>query len=122
MKLYTDNKGTWVGTKQEIKTLWGVTNTIEINTDYSVDVPTDKPNLLKFLNEQRVGDVNLEDIGTDREVPLSLSLIKTHPESCSANPNLWDVHDAVLNCDRKHLGAALGAIISRLHDEMEKAL
>jgi len=24
----------------------------------------------------------------------------------------------VLNCDRKHLGSALGAIISRLHDEL----
>jgi len=23
-----------------------------------------------------------------------------------------------LNCDRKHLGSALGAIISRLHDEL----
>ena len=28
--------------------------------------------------------------------------------------------DVVLNCDRKHLGMALGAIISRLHDELEE--
>jgi hypothetical protein len=47
--------------------------------------------------------------------------VKTHPLSCSANPNLWDVKDAVLNCDRKHLATALGAIISRLYDEVEEA-
>jgi len=46
---------------------------------------------------------------------------KLHPQSCSANPNVYDVRDAVLNCDRKHLGSALAAIISRLHDEVEEA-
>ena len=45
---------------------------------------------------------------------------KLHPQSCSANPNVYDVRDAVLNCDRKHLGSALAAIISRLHDEVEE--
>ena len=115
MRLYTDQKGTWVGTKQEIKTLWGVTNTIEINTDYSVDVPTDKPTLLAFLNEYQVGAADV--------VSAQMEMVqqKTHPQSCSANPNVYDVRDAVLNCDRKHLGSALAAIISRLHDEVEEA-
>ena len=110
MKLYTDNKGRWAGTQSDAK---------QFGAFEQVEVPTDKPNLLVFLNEQRVGDVNLEDIGTDREVPLLP--IKTHPLSCSANPNVFDVRDAVLNCDRKHLGSALAAIISRLHDEVEEA-
>ena len=110
MKLYTDYKGRWAGTQSDAK---------QFGDFEQVEVPTDKPNLLEFLNEQRVGDVNLEDIGTDREV--SLLPIKTHPLSCSANPNVFDVRDAVLNCDRKDLGAALGAIISRLHDEVEAA-
>lgn len=123
MKLYTDNKGAWVGTKQEIKTLWGVTNTIEINTDYSVEVPTDKPTLLEFLNKHSVGADSTEyHTYDDEREKANNTTEKPHPESCSANPKLWDVHDAVLNCDRKHLGAALGAIISRLHDEMEEAL
>ena len=115
MKLYTDNKGKWVGTKQEIKSLWGVTNTIEINTDYSVDVPTDKPTLLAFLNEYQVGAADV--------VSAQMEMVqqKTHPLSCSGSPNVYDVKDAVLNCDRKHLGAALGAIISRIHDELEEA-
>lgn len=109
MRLYTDYKGRWAGTQSDAK---------QFGAFEQVEVPTDKPNLLEFLNEQRVGDVNLEDIGTDREVPLLP--IKTHPQSCSANPNVYDVRDAVLNCDRKHLGSALAAIISRLHDEVEE--
>ena len=109
MRLYTDHKGNWAGTQADAK---------QFGEYEHVEVPTDKPTLLKFLNEQRVGDVDLEDIGTDKEPPLPL---KTHPLSCSANPNVYDVRDAVLNCDRKDLGAALTAIISRLHDEVEEA-
>ena len=112
MKLYTDYKGRWAGTQADAK---------QFGTFEQVEVPTDKPNLLEFLNEQRVGDVNLEDIGTDDDREVPQLPIKTHPLSCSANPNVFDVHDAVLNCDRKHLGSALAAIISRLYDEMEEA-
>ena len=46
MKLYTDNRGTWVGTQADTK-----------NKKYSfeqTDVPTDKPNLLEFLNKMQV--------------------------------------------------------------------
>lgn len=122
MKLYTDHKGTWVGTKKEIKELWGVTNSILISTDYTVDVPTDKPNLLEFLNKHRVG-AYVDDAVLDYADALEdfgPAPTKIHPLSCSANPNVYDVRDAVLNCDRKHLGAALAAIISRLHDETEE--
>ena len=110
MKLYTDNKGTWAGTQVDAKKFG------EFYGDYeTVDVPTDKPTLLKFLNEYQVGAADV--------VSAQMEMVqqKAHPLSCSANPNLWDVHDAVLNCDRKHLGAALDAIITRLHDEMEEA-
>ena len=109
MKLYTDNKGRWAGTQADAK---------QLGAFEQIEVPTDKPNLLEFLNKHSVGgdgfrvDALVDD---DWEMPP----VKTHPQSCSANPNLWDVQDAVLNCDRKHLAAALGAIISRLHDEME---
>jgi len=34
--------------------------------------------------------------------------------------NRHDVHDVVLNCDRKHLGSALSAMINRLHDEVDE--
>lgn len=111
MKLYTNNKGQWAGTQADAK---------QLGAFEQVEVPTDKPSLLEFLNKHSVGgdefrvDALIDD---DWKMPPA----KTHPLSCSANPNLWDVRDAVLNCDRKHLGAALGAIISRLYDEVEEA-
>lgn len=111
MRLYTDHKGNWAGTQADAK---------QFGEYEQVEVPTDKPTLLEFLNEHRVGgdgfriDALVDD---DWEMPPA----KTHPLSCSANPNIYDVRDAVLNCDRKDLGAALTAIISRLHDEVEDA-
>ena len=108
MRLYTDNQGNWAGTQSDAK---------KFGKFEQVEVPTDKPTLLEFLNEQRVGDVNLEDIGTDREPPQPL---KTHYQSCTANPTAYDVRDAVLNCDKKHLGSALAAIITRLYEVIEE--
>lgn len=111
MRLYTDNNGRWAGTQADAK---------EFGKFDQVEVPTDKPTLLEFLNKHNVGgdgfriDALVDD---DWEMPP----VKTHPQSCSANPNVYDVKDAVLNCDRKHLGTALAAIITRLYDEVEAA-
>jgi hypothetical protein len=105
MKLYTDNKGSWTGTQSDAK---------QLGEYEQVEVPTDKPTLLEFLNEYQVGAADV--------VSAQMEMVqqKTHPLSCSGKPtHWWDVRDVVLNCDRKHLGAALGAIISRIHDEME---
>ena len=106
MRLYTDNQGNWAGTQADAK---------QFGEYEQVEVPTDKPTLLEFLNEYQVGAADV--------VSAQMEMVqqKTHPLSCSANPNVYDVRDAVLNCDRKDLGAALGAIISRLHDEVENA-
>ena len=43
MKLYVNNLGQWCGTQAEAKKIKAV-----------IDVPTDKPNLLNFLNENKV--------------------------------------------------------------------
>jgi hypothetical protein len=106
MKLYTDYKGRWAGTQSDAK---------QFGAFEQVEVPTDKPNLLVFLNDYQVA--SSDAVSAQVEVVQQ----KTHPQSCSANPNVYDVRDAVLNCDRKHLGSALAAIISRLHDEVEEA-
>lgn len=104
MRLYTNNEGGWAGTQADAK-VWGKFEQVE--------VPTDKATLLEFLNTHAVGDVAASR-------PLAHPTTqKTHPQSCSANPNINDVRDAVLNCDRSHLGTALASIISRLHDEMD---
>ena len=106
MRLYTDHKGNWAGTQADAK---------QFGEYEHVEVPTDKPTLLEFLNEYQVGAADV--VSAQMETVQQ----KTHPQSCSANPNVYDVRDAVLNCDRKDLGAALTAIISRLHDEVEAA-
>ena len=105
MRLYTNNEGGWDGTQADAK-VWGKFEQVE--------VPTDKATLLEFLNTHAVGAV-----ATSRPPEVS-STQKTHPQSCSANPNYYDVRDAVLNCDRNQLGTTLAAIITRLHDEMEE--
>ena len=113
MRLYTDNQGNWAGTQADAK---------QFGEYEHVDVPTDKPTLLEFLNKHSVGayvDAAVLDY-VDALEDFGPAPTKTHPLSCSANPNVYDVRDAVLNCDLKDLGAALAAIISRLHDEMEK--
>ena len=111
MKLYTDNGGAWLGTQAEARKAFG-------NKLRTVDVPTSKPELLAFLNENAVG--SFDALG-HRPEPEQAPETAPHLLSCSAYKparelNRYDVSDVVLNCDKAHLGAALGAVISRLHD------
>ena len=109
MKLYTDNQGTWVGTQIEAK---------QLDQYEQIEVPTDKPNLLKFLNERRVVDYDAVLKAAENTEPTPVR--ERHHLSCSADPKWYDVRDAVLNCDRKDLSHALAAIITRLHEELEQ--
>ena len=131
MRLYYDQKGGWAGTQADAKKAFG-------KDWWEIDVPTSKAELLEFLNLHNcLRDPNLKEdlsfgpiVVEDEPQPFgdkirTMMEDKSHPQSCSANheyrdPNAYDVKDVVLNCDRKHLGMALGAIISRLHDELEE--
>ena len=54
MKLYKTSEGVWAGTQADARKMCG--------KDYStVDVPTDKPNLLGFLNINKVGGYVVDD-------------------------------------------------------------
>ena len=54
MKLYKNSEGVWAGTQADARKMCG--------KDYStVDVPVDKPNLLKFLNLNQVGSYTSND-------------------------------------------------------------
>ena len=54
MKLYKNSNGVWAGTQLDARKYCG--------KDYStVDVPTDKPNLLAFLNLNQVGSYTSND-------------------------------------------------------------
>ncbi len=120
MRLYYDQKGGWAGTQSDAKKAFG-------KDWWEIDVPTSKTEMLEFLNlHSCLRDPNLDTSGSNQETidrMIAEEEAKPHPQSCSANteyrdPNNYDVKDVVLNCDRKHLGSALGAIISRLHDEL----
>ena len=123
MRLYYDQKGNWAGTQADAKKAFG-------KDWWEIDVPTSKAEMIEFLDRHNcLRDPNL-DHKSDEPQPFgdkirTMMEDKSHPQSCSANheyrdPNAYDVKDVVLNCDRKHLGMALGAIISRLHDELEE--
>ena len=54
MKLYKNSNGVWAGTQADARKMCG--------KDYTeVDVPTDKPSLLKFLNLNKVGSLTSND-------------------------------------------------------------
>ena len=54
MKLYRNSEGVWAGTQADARKMCG--------KDYTeVDVPTDKPSLLKFLNLNQVGSLTSND-------------------------------------------------------------
>ena len=122
MRLYTNNKGEWTGTQADAKKAWGKDMAL-------VEVPVSKEALMKWLNKCRVVSQSHAEIAeqfntpTPDDAPLYVTP-KGHALSRSATSvsdlNRHDVHDVVANCDRKHLGSALSAIINRLHDEVEK--
>ena len=54
MRLYKNSNGVWAGTQADARKMCG--------KDYiEVDVPTDKPSLLKFLNLNKVGSLTSND-------------------------------------------------------------
>ena len=119
MRLYYDQKGNWAGTQADARKAFG-------KDWWEIDVPTSKAELLEFLDRHNcLRDPNLGsgEVILEAEQKM-IDERNAHPQSCSANheyrePNRYDVKDVVLNCDRNHLGSALAAIISRLHDEVE---
>lgn len=119
MRLYYDQKGNWAGTQADAKKAFG-------KDWWEIDVPTSKAEMIEFLDRHNcLRDPNLKEDLSFGPIVIEDDGVEAHPQSCSANheyrePNRYDVNDVVLNCDRKHLGMALGAIISRLHDELEE--
>lgn len=123
MRLYTNSHGSWVGTQSDAKR--------EFGKDWKeVDVPTDKPNLLKYLNDEGVSgrptSIPMLEKKIELDKRISGEARRYNLQSCSANTdvreaaslNQYDVTDVVLNCPKQHLSNALAAIISRLNDQL----
>ena len=102
MKLYTNNKGQWVGTQADAKKLGKFTNP---------DVPVDKKGLLDFLNTNKVGTTMAES--------EPVQIIKK-PDNKKLKSGSWDaynkVRDHLETCSAKELNTALSIITNRLHD------
>ncbi len=115
MRLYTNNQGSWVGTQADAKREFG-------KNWREVDVPTDKPTLLTFLNEYQVGEADA--VSAQMEMVQKDIAPRAHGQSCSGNRevreaaalNRYDVRDVVLNCPKEYLGGALSAITTRIYD------
>ena len=59
MRLYKNSEGVWAGTQADARKMCG-------KLYQTVDVPTDKPSLLRFLNAHKVGNGGLKsDIGSE---------------------------------------------------------
>ena len=73
MKLYKNSEGVWAGTQADARKMCGKTYS-------TVDVPTDKPNLLAFLNLNQVGSLAsspiLEEVRTGEPTKEALSWIR----------------------------------------------
>jgi len=54
MRLYKNSNGVWAGTQADARKMCGKDYTV-------VDVPVDKPSLLKFLNLNQVGSLTSND-------------------------------------------------------------
>ena len=105
VRLYMNKQGEWVGTQAEAK---------KISADM-VDVPTDKPNLLKWLNTF-TGKIDLSEIP-----PLDAA---KETETVARKPHkydFWDnIRDVAENCSLTDFNVALAVFMDRVHDIADK--
>lgn len=95
MKLYTNNQGQWVGTLAEAK---------KIGAE-AVDVPTDKPSLLAWLNAQGAAQ-------GQTEAPVY--------ESKLTRPHHWQtIKECAEKAPLKDWGVALAVLMNRVAEVAE---
>ena len=113
MRLYTNPKGEWTGTQADAR---------KLGSFLEVDVPTNKADLLKFLNEHRVYDTIYNAL--DCDAPSAPVAEPSAPsEARKLKGNSWDEFNTIRNhletCDAKALNTALSIITGRLGDLLE---
>lgn len=114
MKLYTDWHGNWVGTQAEAKKSW--------ERGYQVDVPTDKPTLLAFLNENDVGAVK----DWAKQVEYIDKKIEENTQEQQRSNSRWaakdlngfNIRDIAQEASLKDLTFAMSVYLNRLDEEL----
>ena len=96
MKLYVNNLGQWVGTQAEAKKIKAT----------AVNVPTDKPNLLNFLNENKVcgSSTTIEPQAPQTRQPVYKMHTWENVRQCAEKASFSD------------MGYALAVLMNRLED------
>lgn len=100
MKLYTDWHGNWVGTQAEAK---------NFTRSYQADVPTDKPNLLAFLNKHQTGAVIEEQLQKQQ---------RSNSRWSAKDLNGFDIRDIAQEASLKDLTFAMSVYLNRLNEEL----
>lgn len=133
MKLYTNNKGEWAGTQADARKRFK--NDMRI-----IEVPTDKPSLLAFLNENLVGsfdalgskpaDNQLSDmmggnpLDSFPDAPLKFKMsygpdgdVRMSKQNPDSHPHRWDtIRECAEKASFKDLGVALAVLMNRLDE------
>lgn len=133
MKLYTNNKGEWAGTQADARKRFK--NDMRI-----IEVPTDKPSLLAFLNENKVGSFDAlvnnaaDGLFTDimggnpldsfPDAPLKFKMshgpdgdVRLSRQNPDSHPHRWDtIRECAEKASFKDLGVALAVLMNRLDE------
>lgn len=110
MRLYTTPKGEWAGTQAEAK---------KLGTYNEYDVPTNKADLLAFLNKYKVNDYAYQGYSAPLEEnpQPAVKSIATHRESAWHNINRV-AEEAPLS----ELSTAMNIIMLRIQEYLEEGV
>tara|TARA_R110001592_G_scaffold21676_1_gene87125 strand:- start:566 stop:925 length:360 start_codon:yes stop_codon:yes gene_type:complete len=110
MKLYTNNRGEWVGTQADARKQFG--NEMRI-----IEVPVDKTNLMAFLNDNQVGSFLVHDAPEPEVEPQSEA--SQPANKISANPNRYDLMDASDAASLQDLQTVMYRYLMRVDDALD---
>ena len=105
MKLYTNNHGDWCGTQVDARKQYG-------KSRQCVEVPTDKSNLMEFLNSHKVG-AKVENPLASPGIPKPKAPIEPKKELLSSHAGSW-VSWALDNLKRGQKDVAIQMLIKGL--------
>lgn len=114
MRLYTDKKGQWFGTQADARSACG-------ELFWQVDVPTDKPALLAFLNHNAVSDnpepIKLAVKPNTAPAPAPASTYSTGLHK----PHPWQtIRECAETAPLKDWGVALAVLMNRVEEIADK--
>ncbi|MFZ9079397.1 MAG: hypothetical protein ACO23H_12750 [Alphaproteobacteria bacterium] len=117
MRLYTNNRGAWVGTQAEAKAQFG--------KDYAlVDVPTSKDALMRWLNNCRVvsqahaeaGEMSAHRVSVDLTADTPTAAPAMH-ESTLTKPHTWQtIKECAERAPLRDFPVAIAVYQNRIND------